>query len=235
MQSRTRSMSIPFAGDGTPSRWSCALKSSEASSGINPPLDPAHETARVENPVWIKGLLEGAHDRKAGRRRSPDVEGLLEGDRGGGHHHLSLGAGSQAQPRQCLGGTRRRTPNIDNARGGLGNDATVRRNRRHQRLAGGERNDGAEHHPVVHGRGPVSGGVPEGRRGLRFFHRASAIAEESNGLIPGRRDLAGVTIVLEDQGPSAPTPTPTLPRERGRGEFGEGVSGEGGGRRRGRK
>src|SRR5207302_6795126 len=116
MQSRTRSMSIPAAGDGTPSRWSCALKSSEATSGISPPLDPAHETAWVEDPIWIEGLFEGAHDRKPWWRRPPDVETLLERDRGRDHHHLPLGARGGAQPRQRLGGRRGRYPNVDDAR-----------------------------------------------------------------------------------------------------------------------
>src|SRR6266699_3099605 len=82
MQSRTRSMSMPAAGEGPPSRWSCALKSSEATSRISPSLDPAHEPARVEDPVRIESLLERAHDRKPGGRRPPDVETLLERDRG---------------------------------------------------------------------------------------------------------------------------------------------------------
>src|SRR6266513_140128 len=127
MQSRTRSMSMPAAGDGTPSRWSCALKSSEARSGISPPLDPAHEAARVEDPVWIERLLESAHDRKPGWRRAPDVETLLERDRGRDHDHLPLRAGRGAQTRQRVGGGRRLYPNVDDARGGLGQDSGVRR------------------------------------------------------------------------------------------------------------
>src|SRR5438132_5928707 len=98
MQSRTRSISTPAAGDGTPSRWSCALKSRVASSAISSPLNPTHETAWVEDPVRIEGLLEGTHDRKARWRRSPDVDGLLDADRSGRDHHLPLGAGCVAQP-----------------------------------------------------------------------------------------------------------------------------------------
>src|SRR6266852_1823018 len=101
MQSRTRSMSMPAAGDGTPSRWSCALKSRVASSVIGSRLNPAHETARVEDPLRIERLLEGTHDRKARWRRSPDVDGLFDGGRCGGYHHLPLGADHAAQP--CKG------------------------------------------------------------------------------------------------------------------------------------
>src|SRR6267143_208630 len=106
-------MSMPVAGDGTPSRWSCALKSSEATFGISPTLDPAHETAGIENPTRIKGLLEGAHDRKSGWRRSPDVERRLERD------------------------GRRRHPHTDDARRGLGQHPGVRWNSGHHELAGG--------------------------------------------------------------------------------------------------
>src|ERR1700694_899710 len=103
MQSRTRSMSMPAAGGGTPSRWSCALKSRVASFAISSPLNPTHETARVEDPIWIEGLLEGTHDRKARWRRSPDVDGLFDGNRSRRDHHLPLGAGRVAQPREGLG------------------------------------------------------------------------------------------------------------------------------------
>src|SRR2546427_3815850 len=132
MQSRTRSISIPAAGDGTPSRWSCDLKSSEATFGIIPPLDPAYETAGVEDPIWIEGLFEGAHDRKPWWRRPPDVETLLEGNRGREHHYLSLGAGLGAQPRQRFGGGRCHHPHIDDARRRLGQHPSVRRNGRQQ-------------------------------------------------------------------------------------------------------
>src|SRR5438128_12593811 len=210
MQSRTRSMSMPGAGDGTPSRWSCALKSSEASSAISP-LDAAHVTARVEDPIWIKGLLEGAHDRKTGWRWSPDVEGLLASDRRGGHHHLTLSAGSQAQPRKGLDSGRSWHRNVDHARRGLGNDPGIRRHGRQQPLAGGQWNDGAKHHAVVRRRGPIAGGVPEGRRDLRLFHPAAGLADESDGQVPGGVHLTRIADELEGQGP--PAPTPTLPRE----------------------
>src|SRR5260370_17487433 len=98
MQSRTRSMSMPPAGDGTPSRWSCALKSSEASFAISPPLDPAHEAARVEDAVWIEGLFECEHDRKAGWRRSPDVEGRFKGRWSGSNDPLSVAARRHPPP-----------------------------------------------------------------------------------------------------------------------------------------
>src|SRR5689334_6145219 len=100
MQSRTRSMSIPAAGEGTPSRWSCALKSSEAISGISAPLDPAHESTWVENPVGIEGLLEGAHDRKPGWRWPPNVEILFECGRSRDDDDLPVGAAGEAKPRK---------------------------------------------------------------------------------------------------------------------------------------
>src|SRR6266851_9097673 len=115
MQSRTRSMSMPPAGDGTPSRWSCALKSSEASFAISPPLDPAHEAARVEDAVGIESLLEREHDRKAGWRRSPDVESRLEGRWSGRTDHLSVDARSHPQPRERLDGGRGRHQYVDHA------------------------------------------------------------------------------------------------------------------------
>src|ERR1700686_1696623 len=97
MQSRTRSMSMPVAGDGTPSRWSCALKSRVASSVIGSPLNPAHEPSRVEDPIRIEGLLERTHDGKARWRRSPDVNPLFDGGGSRSDHYLPLGAGRVAQ------------------------------------------------------------------------------------------------------------------------------------------
>src|SRR5260370_42704444 len=113
MQSGPRSMSMPPAGDGTPSRWSCALKSSEASFAISQPLDPAHEAARVEDAVWIEGLLEREHDRIAGWRRSPDVKGRLEGRGSGSNDHLSVAARSRAPTREGFDRGRPRPPNVD--------------------------------------------------------------------------------------------------------------------------
>src|SRR5256885_7822588 len=204
MQSRTRSMSMPAAGDATPSRWSWALKSSEARSGISPPLDPAHETARVEDPVWIEGLLESAHDRKPGWRRPPDVETLLECEGGRNHDHLPLGADRGAQTRQRFGGRRRRYANVHDARGGLGEHSGARRNGRHHKRAGGQRNNGAKHHLVVGGGGPIAGGVPKGRRDLDLLYGATGLADESDGLVFCRRHLPGVALEFERQVPSAP-------------------------------
>src|SRR5207302_7662998 len=144
MQSRTRSMSIPAAGEGTPSRWSWALKSSEAISGINAPLDPAHEAARVEDPIGIEGLLEGAHDRKPGWRRPPNVEILLECGRGRDHHDLPVGAGGQAKPQKGFSGGRRCQPYIDEARRWLRQHSAVRRNGRTHAPPRGPRTKGAE-------------------------------------------------------------------------------------------
>src|SRR6266550_2318463 len=214
MQSRTRSMSMPAAGDGTPSRWSCALKSSEARSGISPPLDPAHEAARVEGPVWIEGLLESAHDRKPGWRRPPNVETLLDRDRGRDHHHLPLHTGRGAQLRQRFGGRRRRYANVDDARRGLGQHPGARRDGRHHERTGGQRNDGAKHHLVVRGRGPIAGGVPESRWDRGLLYDATGFADESDGLVFCRLHLPRVALEFERQGPRAPTPT--LPRKRGR-------------------
>src|SRR2546423_9030839 len=211
MQSRTRSMSMPAAGDATPSCWSWALKSSEARSGISPPLDPAHEAARVEDPVWIEGLLESAHDRKPGWRRPPDVETLLERDRGRDDDHLPLRAGRGAQTRQRCGGSRRGYLKVDDARRGLGQDSSVRRDGRHQERAGGERNDGAKHHLVIRGRGPIPGGVPEGRWDLGLLYDATGLADESDGLVFGRLHLARVALEFERQVPTGPPPPPPPP------------------------
>src|SRR5437660_3414506 len=93
-------MSIPAATAGTPSRSSCRLKSSVAGFFTWPPLDSAHETARIEDVIWIEGSLERAHDWKAGRRRSPDVERRLDCGRGGQHHDLALRASGRAQLRK---------------------------------------------------------------------------------------------------------------------------------------
>src|ERR1700716_3720623 len=152
MQSRTRSMSMPAAGEGTPSRWSCALKSSEASPAISPPLDPAHETAWVQDPVWIKGLLERAHDRKAGGGPAPAAESLLEGCRGRGHHHLALGAGGPAQARKGLDGGRRRHPNIDQARRRLNDRLRLIGEGIDDRLDAVQRRDRPQQDDVLRGR-----------------------------------------------------------------------------------
>src|SRR2546426_9460940 len=88
--------------------------------GISLPLDPAHESAHVEDPMWIEGLFEGAHDRKPWWWRPPDVETLLEGNGGREHHDLPLGAGRAAQPRQRFGGSWSRYANVEDARRWLG-------------------------------------------------------------------------------------------------------------------
>src|SRR3989442_1818690 len=99
MQSLTRSMSIPGAAAGTPSRSICRLKSSAASFGISG-LDAADEAARVQDPVGIEGLLEGAHDREARRWAAPDVESRLH--RGGRRGHRSEEHTSELQSRPHL-------------------------------------------------------------------------------------------------------------------------------------
>src|SRR2546430_5660444 len=101
MQSRTRSMSIPAAALGTPSRSIWRLKSSEASSAID--LNAADEAARIQDAVRVKGLFERAHDRKAGWGRSPNVEPLFERSRRRCRDDLALIApsGSQALEGCC--------------------------------------------------------------------------------------------------------------------------------------
>src|SRR5207253_10102742 len=88
MQSRTRSMSIPAATLGTPSRSIWRLKSSVAGSAID--SDPADESARVQDAVRVQGLFERPHDRKAWWGHSPNVQSFFDRGRCRRHDDLTL-------------------------------------------------------------------------------------------------------------------------------------------------
>src|SRR5207247_4171652 len=210
MQSRTRSMSIPAAALGTPSRSIWRLKSSEASAAID--LNAADEAAGVQDAVRVKGLFERAHDRKAGWGRSPDVEPLFDRARRRCHDDLALMAPSGTRRLEGCRGNPRGEGCVDQARRRLGHHAGIRWEGLEGRLECREGNDGPYNDQVLIGRRPIAGRVPKTRRNTAVLNPAAGVADDPGGLVPSRLDLPGITLQLEHQRPSPAGGQPAVPQ-----------------------